>query len=234
MPPNQRSTTLPSAQTESARELARKFYCELCGKGYARIDQIETHENSYEHQHRKRAKEMRALTNKATAAARESASNRGGGGGDRRRRENAGMLSSNLQTSDGARPSNATGFRDVTQVKSGAGAGATVTAAMAEDVKDVDETQIMEEEVKMVMRPPDYGELSRCYSLVDVSRLPAELQQKEVTLPWASIWSNGDGLEKFLDAVDAEIDQGEDGTARERMNKAWEGMSEGSGLDVSD
>ena len=40
-------------QTESAREARKSFYCELCQKGYSRINEFEAHEGSYDHQHKK-------------------------------------------------------------------------------------------------------------------------------------------------------------------------------------
>ncbi|CCG82963.1 Putative uncharacterized protein [Taphrina deformans PYCC 5710] len=35
------------------------FFCELCRKGYARISELEVHETSYDHHHRKRAADLR-------------------------------------------------------------------------------------------------------------------------------------------------------------------------------
>ena len=60
--PPQRSHPLPQAATESAREARKSFFCTLCQKGYARQPEFEAHENSYDHQHRKRLKEMLAFT----------------------------------------------------------------------------------------------------------------------------------------------------------------------------
>ncbi|GIZ37519.1 hypothetical protein CKM354_000096400 [Cercospora kikuchii] len=68
-----RGHTLPEAATESAREARKAFFCELCQKGYARMPEFEAHENSYDHQHRKRLKEMRNLTKDPSAAARQRA-----------------------------------------------------------------------------------------------------------------------------------------------------------------
>ncbi|KAI5360685.1 Putative Zinc finger C2H2-type [Septoria linicola] len=68
-----RGHTLPEATTESAREARKAFFCELCQKGYARMPEFEAHENSYDHQHRKRLKEMRNLTKDPSAAARQRA-----------------------------------------------------------------------------------------------------------------------------------------------------------------
>jgi len=76
---------LPSAQTESARELRRSFFCDLCQKGYARVNELEPHENSYHHQHKKRLKEMKAMTRQPP-------------GGSRRKAEKSDMVSVNLQS----------------------------------------------------------------------------------------------------------------------------------------
>ncbi|TGZ82015.1 hypothetical protein EX30DRAFT_212868 [Ascodesmis nigricans] len=53
--------SLPPALTASAREARQAFYCNLCSKGYARIHDFEAHENSYDHQHKKRFQEMKAM-----------------------------------------------------------------------------------------------------------------------------------------------------------------------------
>lgn len=53
--------SLPPAHTQSAREARFTFYCTLCSKGYQRIHEFEAHENSYDHQHKKRFQEMKAM-----------------------------------------------------------------------------------------------------------------------------------------------------------------------------
>ena len=45
--------TTSNEQTESAREARKSFYCDLCQKGYSRINEFEAHEGSYDHQHKK-------------------------------------------------------------------------------------------------------------------------------------------------------------------------------------
>lgn len=42
------------------------FRCDLCQKAYARISQLDTHESSYDHHHRKRAADIR-IANRDTA-----------------------------------------------------------------------------------------------------------------------------------------------------------------------
>lgn len=56
-----RHFTNPAPRTESARQAVRSFYCELCEKGYARMNEFEAHESSYDHQHKKRLKEMKQM-----------------------------------------------------------------------------------------------------------------------------------------------------------------------------
>ncbi|KAA8909973.1 hypothetical protein FN846DRAFT_940969 [Sphaerosporella brunnea] len=55
---------LPPPLTASAREARFAFYCTLCSKGYSRVHEFEAHENSYDHQHKKRFLEMKALQKK--------------------------------------------------------------------------------------------------------------------------------------------------------------------------
>ncbi|KAK3904001.1 hypothetical protein C8A05DRAFT_32247 [Staphylotrichum tortipilum] len=68
MPP--RHQTLPPAQTSSAREALQSFYCQLCQKGYSRMNDYEAHLSSYDHSHKQRLKDMKAMVRDPTAAAR--------------------------------------------------------------------------------------------------------------------------------------------------------------------
>ncbi|KAH8648562.1 hypothetical protein BX600DRAFT_116347 [Xylariales sp. PMI_506] len=68
MPP--RHQTLPSAQTASARAALQSFYCELCSKGYSRMNDYEAHLGSYDHSHRQRMKDMKQMVKDPTAGAR--------------------------------------------------------------------------------------------------------------------------------------------------------------------
>lgn len=68
MPP--RHQILPQASTASAREALQSFYCQLCQKGYSRHNEYEAHLSSYDHSHKVRLKEMRAMTRDPNAAAR--------------------------------------------------------------------------------------------------------------------------------------------------------------------
>ncbi|KAF6810792.1 hypothetical protein CSOJ01_06124 [Colletotrichum sojae] len=68
MPP--RHQTLPPAQTSSAREALQSFYCSLCSKGYSRMNDYEAHLSSYDHSHKQRLKDMKAMVRDPTAGAR--------------------------------------------------------------------------------------------------------------------------------------------------------------------
>ncbi|OTA58939.1 hypothetical protein K449DRAFT_354191 [Hypoxylon sp. EC38] len=68
MPP--RHQTLPPAQTSSARAALQSFYCELCSKGYSRMNDYEAHLGSYDHSHRQRMKDMKQMVKDPTAGAR--------------------------------------------------------------------------------------------------------------------------------------------------------------------
>ncbi|KAK5118110.1 hypothetical protein LTR62_004157 [Meristemomyces frigidus] len=87
-----RGQTLPQAITESAKEARKAFYCELCSKGYQRMDQYEVHEGSYDHQHRKRLKDLQQLTKDPNAAAKARES-------ERKANEEAGLKTINLNLS---------------------------------------------------------------------------------------------------------------------------------------
>ncbi|QUC21285.1 uncharacterized protein UV8b_05528 [Ustilaginoidea virens] len=68
MPP--RHQTLPPAQTSSAREAQKSFYCTLCSKGYSRMNDYEAHLSSYDHSHKQRLKDMKAMVRDPNAGAR--------------------------------------------------------------------------------------------------------------------------------------------------------------------
>ncbi|KAI0441115.1 hypothetical protein F4803DRAFT_552420 [Xylaria telfairii] len=68
MPP--RHQTLPPAQTSSARAALQSFYCDLCSKGYSRMNDYEAHLSSYDHSHRQRMKDMKQMVKDPTAGAR--------------------------------------------------------------------------------------------------------------------------------------------------------------------
>ncbi|KAK0763681.1 hypothetical protein N5P37_003062 [Trichoderma harzianum] len=67
MPP--RHQTLPPAQTSSAKEAQKSFYCNLCSKGYSRMNDYEAHLSSYDHSHKQRLKDMKAMVRDPNAVA---------------------------------------------------------------------------------------------------------------------------------------------------------------------
>ncbi|KAJ9664945.1 hypothetical protein H2201_004997 [Coniosporium apollinis] len=66
MPP--RFLTNPPPKTESAREARKSFFCELCQKGYSRMNEYEAHQGSYDHQHKQRLKDMKHMQRDPNAA----------------------------------------------------------------------------------------------------------------------------------------------------------------------
>ncbi|KAF2424273.1 hypothetical protein EJ08DRAFT_421247 [Tothia fuscella] len=66
MPP--RSAPAPAPMTESAREARRAFFCDLCQKGYSRMNEYDAHQSSYEHNHRQRLKDMKQMQKDPLAA----------------------------------------------------------------------------------------------------------------------------------------------------------------------
>ncbi|OAA74821.1 hypothetical protein LEL_06809 [Akanthomyces lecanii RCEF 1005] len=68
MPP--RHQTLPPAATAAARDAQKSFYCALCAKGYARMNDYEAHLGSYDHSHKQRLKDMKAMVRDPGAAER--------------------------------------------------------------------------------------------------------------------------------------------------------------------
>lgn len=66
----QRFQTLPPAQTAAAREAQKSFYCQLCQKGYSRMNEYEAHLSSYDHSHKQRMKDMKQMVRDPQAAAR--------------------------------------------------------------------------------------------------------------------------------------------------------------------
>ncbi|EFX04837.1 c2h2 finger domain containing protein [Grosmannia clavigera kw1407] len=63
-----RFQTLRPAQTASAREAMRSFFCDLCQKGYSRMNEYEAHLSSYDHSHKQRLKDMKAMVRDPAAA----------------------------------------------------------------------------------------------------------------------------------------------------------------------
>ncbi|KAI5463943.1 hypothetical protein BGZ63DRAFT_421034 [Mariannaea sp. PMI_226] len=107
MPP--RHQTLPPAQTSSAREAQKSFYCQLCSKGYSRMNDYEAHLSSYDHSHKQRLKDMKAMVRDPNA-------------GSRARKAEAkadGIISIKLPGQDGANSTGGGGFKKGGFKKSG-------------------------------------------------------------------------------------------------------------------
>ncbi|KAI9736350.1 MAG: hypothetical protein M1834_001236 [Cirrosporium novae-zelandiae] len=60
MPP--RTFTNPAPKTDSARAAAQSFFCSLCQKGYTRQPDYAAHLGSYDHQHKQRLKDLKAMS----------------------------------------------------------------------------------------------------------------------------------------------------------------------------
>ncbi|KAI5300307.1 hypothetical protein KEM55_008282 [Ascosphaera atra] len=58
------------SRTESARSALSSFHCSLCNKSYSRHPEYEAHIGSYDHQHRKRLRDLKQLTRDPNAAER--------------------------------------------------------------------------------------------------------------------------------------------------------------------
>ncbi|KAK7428088.1 hypothetical protein QQZ08_005327 [Neonectria magnoliae] len=50
--------------------LPQKFYCTICAKGYARVNDYEAHLSSYDHSHKQRLKDMKAMVRDPNAGSR--------------------------------------------------------------------------------------------------------------------------------------------------------------------
>ncbi|KAL1956690.1 hypothetical protein VTO42DRAFT_6940 [Malbranchea cinnamomea] len=68
MPP--RGFTNPAPKTESARSALNSFHCDLCNKSYSRHPEYEAHISSYDHQHKKRLRDLKQLSRDPNAAER--------------------------------------------------------------------------------------------------------------------------------------------------------------------
>ncbi|KAJ6262819.1 Zinc finger protein [Drechslerella dactyloides] len=97
------STSVPVPLTQSALDARKSFYCELCGKGYGRMNEFEAHESSYDHQHKKRFMEMKQMQRGASSieARRER---------ERRAEEKAGLIT--IKPLKTANDSNVSGSAD--------------------------------------------------------------------------------------------------------------------------
>ncbi|KAI5305057.1 hypothetical protein KEM56_005402 [Ascosphaera pollenicola] len=65
-----RGFTNPAPKTESARSALSSFHCSLCNKSYSRHPEYEAHIGSYDHQHKKRLRDLKQLSKDPNAAER--------------------------------------------------------------------------------------------------------------------------------------------------------------------
>lgn len=139
----------------------------MCNKGYGRITDFEAHENGYDHQHRKRMKELKQITRNPTQAVRNSRS-------EKKRNENSDMISLNLnkEKSDGVKR----GFKDI-----GRDASQQVRSAPTAPVPDVVMKDTPAKEQQEVQRPLRWDDLTQMSSILDPSTLPSEWQQQAPT-----------------------------------------------------
>ncbi|KAL2215252.1 hypothetical protein M432DRAFT_593824 [Thermoascus aurantiacus ATCC 26904] len=63
-----RHFTNPAPKTDSARSALSSFTCTLCNKSYSRQPEYEAHISSYDHQHRKRLRDLKQLSRDPNAA----------------------------------------------------------------------------------------------------------------------------------------------------------------------
>ncbi|KAK6518500.1 hypothetical protein TWF506_005648 [Arthrobotrys conoides] len=104
------STSVPVPLTKSALDARKSFYCELCGKGYGRMNEFEAHESSYDHQHKKRFMEMKQMQRGASSV--EARRER-----ERRAEEKAGLITIKPLRAQGA--NGASGLSDDTLPRTG-------------------------------------------------------------------------------------------------------------------
>ncbi|KAK3354420.1 hypothetical protein B0H65DRAFT_504508 [Neurospora tetraspora] len=55
---------------QETRAALQSFYCQLCQKGYSRMNDYEAHLSSYDHSHKQRLKDMKQMVRDPQAAAR--------------------------------------------------------------------------------------------------------------------------------------------------------------------
>ncbi|KAK3937574.1 c2h2 finger domain protein [Diplogelasinospora grovesii] len=101
--------TLPAAQTASARAALQSFHCELCQKGYSRMNEYEAHLSSYDHSHKQRLKDMKAMVRDPNATSRAR----------KQEAKASGVISIKL----GDAPASAAGAADNNTNKGGGGSG---------------------------------------------------------------------------------------------------------------
>ncbi|KAK9450555.1 uncharacterized protein V1518DRAFT_414145 [Limtongia smithiae] len=136
-PRPRRATANPAPRTEAAKQALRSFYCDLCSKGYSRMDEYDTHISSYEHQHKKRFNELRHMQRDPSTAQ------------QRREREmnEAGMhaIALNSKVLATGRSSGGGGFKRVTGASS-TPAVATASTSQQDTAPSTQEARVAEQD----------------------------------------------------------------------------------------
>ncbi|EFR05510.1 C2H2 type zinc finger domain-containing protein [Nannizzia gypsea CBS 118893] len=131
MPP--RGFTNPAPKTESARTALNAFTCTLCNKSYSRHPEYEAHIGSYDHQHKKRLRDLKQLSRDPNAAEKARKA-------ERKANEEAGLIvvdSSGDRSSAAGTGSSSTGgfkkggFKSSFSVVAGGGSGSSSTVTFA-------------------------------------------------------------------------------------------------------
>ncbi|EZF34432.1 zinc finger protein [Trichophyton mentagrophytes] len=131
MPP--RGFTNPAPKTESARSALNAFTCTLCNKSYSRHPEYEAHIGSYDHQHKKRLRDLKQLSRDPNAAEKARKA-------ERKANEEAGLIIVNSGGEKGGGSGTGSGstggfkkggFKSSFSVVAGGGAGSSSTVASA-------------------------------------------------------------------------------------------------------
>ncbi|KAK2846360.1 hypothetical protein FQN49_005798 [Arthroderma sp. PD_2] len=122
MPP--RGFTNPAPKTESARSALDSFTCALCNKSYSRHPEYEAHIGSYDHQHKKRLRDLKQLSRDPNAAEKARKA-------ERKANEEAGLVvvDSVGKSSSSGGGFKKGGFKSSFSVVAGGGAGGANAAA---------------------------------------------------------------------------------------------------------
>ncbi|DAA77995.1 TPA_exp: Uncharacterized protein A8136_5698 [Trichophyton benhamiae CBS 112371] len=131
MPP--RGFANPAPKTESARSALNAFTCTLCNKSYSRHPEYEAHIGSYDHQHKKRLRDLKQLSRDPNAAEKARKA-------ERKANEEAGLIIVNSSGEKGGGSGTGSGstggfkkggFKSSFSVVAGGGAGSSSTVASA-------------------------------------------------------------------------------------------------------
>ncbi|KAF2153742.1 hypothetical protein K461DRAFT_115555 [Myriangium duriaei CBS 260.36] len=155
------------------------FTCTLCAKSYARFPELEAHENSYDHQHKKRLKDMKALTRNPTSRVVQDRA-------ERKRKEDTNVLGGNTQEVDWRETATRMDKAEPTGPAKGFGGVVAGTDTLGDGDKEVDrEAQgrmvadnEKEEEWIICERTMPWEELGSLQDMLDLdTRRPGEMQR---------------------------------------------------------